>query len=83
MDESIDLRQKLADIEVEHILRALKCSTGVIPAAKKLKMNRTTLIEKLKKYGINPYDHTRCTCNCHKRSKQFKEAPFVPNQNIE
>jgi len=49
----IDLRQHLADLEVGLIQDALKAADGVVAqAAKLLNLRRTTLVEKLRKYGI-------------------------------
>jgi sigma-54 specific flagellar transcriptional regulator A len=49
----IDLKQHLANLEYLLIKQALEESEGVVAhAAKKLKMQRTTLVEKMKKYGI-------------------------------
>tara|TARA_A100000164_G_scaffold372224_1_gene401172 strand:+ start:158 stop:1243 length:1086 start_codon:yes stop_codon:yes gene_type:complete len=52
--ENIDLRVYLRDIEVVLIESALKKSDGVVSKASDLlKINRTTLIEKMKKLQIN------------------------------
>jgi len=52
-DDGIDLKEHLAGLEVELISQALEKTEGVVAhAAKLLKMRRTTLVEKLKKYGI-------------------------------
>ena len=52
--ENIDLRVYLRDVEVVLIESALKKSDGVVSkAAELLKINRTTLIEKMKKLQIN------------------------------
>ncbi|NHI00146.1 Nitrogen fixation protein VnfA [Oceanimonas sp. MB9] len=52
-DEGINLKEMLAGIEVEMIGRALDASDGVVArAAEHLGMRRTTLVEKIKKYGI-------------------------------
>jgi sigma-54 specific flagellar transcriptional regulator A len=51
--EGIDLKQHLANMEQSLIRQALEESNGVVAhAAKKLKMRRTTLVEKLRKYGL-------------------------------
>ena len=51
--EGIDLKAYLADIEQSLIRQALDESDGVVAhAAKKLQMRRTTLVEKLRKYGL-------------------------------
>ncbi len=52
-EEGIDLKEHLASMEVELIKQALDKTDGVVAhAAKLLKMRRTTLVEKLKKYNI-------------------------------
>lgn len=49
----IDLKAHLSDLELSLIKQALDESDGVVAhAAKSLKMRRTTLVEKLRKYGI-------------------------------
>ncbi|MDH5426068.1 MAG: sigma-54 dependent transcriptional regulator [Gammaproteobacteria bacterium] len=49
----IDLKEHLADMEVQLIKQALSSSSGVVAhAAKLLSMRRTTLVEKLKKYDL-------------------------------
>lgn len=49
----IDLKDHLADIEVGLIRQALDATGGVVAhAAKLLCMQRTTLVEKLRKYGL-------------------------------
>ena len=53
-EQGLDLKEHLAQLEVELIKQALDATDGVVAhAAKLLKMRRTTLVEKLKKYGIN------------------------------
>jgi len=53
-DEGLDLKEHLAQMEVQLIRQALEATNSVVAhAAKLLKMRRTTLVEKLKKYGIN------------------------------
>jgi sigma-54 specific flagellar transcriptional regulator A len=55
--DGIDLKQHLADIEVSLIHQALDESNGVVAkAARLLNMRRTTLVEKLRKYGITRVD---------------------------
>ncbi len=50
----IDLRSLVADFEHRHIVDALRRSGGVVAdAARFLSLQRTTLIEKMNKYGIN------------------------------
>ena len=52
-EEGLDLKEHLAQMEIQLIQQALEQSSGVVAhAAKLLKMRRTTLVEKLKKYGI-------------------------------
>jgi len=52
-DEGIDLKQALADIEDSLIVQALERTGGnKNQASKLLRVNRTTLIEKLKKKGM-------------------------------
>ncbi len=51
--DGIDLKAHLSDMELSLIKQALDESGGVVAhAAKSLKMRRTTLVEKLRKYGI-------------------------------
>ena len=51
--EGIDLKAHLASMEQSLIRQALEEANGVVAhAAKKLKMRRTTLVEKLRKYGL-------------------------------
>ncbi|WP_375057618.1 sigma-54 dependent transcriptional regulator [Zobellella sp. DQSA1] len=50
----INLKEMLANIEVDLIAQALDASEGVVArAAEQLGMRRTTLVEKMKKYGIS------------------------------
>jgi len=52
-DDGLDLKEHLANLEVQLIKQALEKNAGVVAhAAKFLKMRRTTLVEKLKKYNI-------------------------------
>jgi len=52
-DNGLDLKEHLAGLEVSLIRQALDKTDGVVAhAAKLLKMRRTTLVEKLKKYNI-------------------------------
>lgn len=52
-DKHFDLKRHLEKIELSFISQALKdCSWVVARAAKKLGLQRTTLVEKLRKYGI-------------------------------
>jgi len=51
--EGIDLKEHLCGLEQELIRQALEEAGGVVAhAAKRLKMRRTTLVEKLRKYGM-------------------------------
>jgi sigma-54 specific flagellar transcriptional regulator A len=51
--EGLDLKAHLSDLELTLIRQALEESDGVVAhAAKRLKMRRTTLVEKLRKYGL-------------------------------
>ena len=50
--EKIDLRRHLVEVECILIEGALKSDGSVTAASKSLKINRTTLIEKMKKYSI-------------------------------
>jgi sigma-54 specific flagellar transcriptional regulator A len=52
-EEGLDLKEHLANLEYLLIKQALDDSAGVVAhAANKLKMRRTTLVEKMRKYGI-------------------------------
>lgn len=52
-EDGLDLKDYLADIEVGLIRQALDATGGVVAhAAKLLRMQRTTLVEKLRKYGM-------------------------------
>ncbi|MCB1858269.1 MAG: sigma-54-dependent Fis family transcriptional regulator [Gammaproteobacteria bacterium] len=51
--EGLDLKVHLSNLEMDLIRQALDESDGVVAhAAKRLKMRRTTLVEKLRKYGL-------------------------------
>ncbi len=51
--DGIDLKQHLTDIEISLIEQALdECSGVVAHAANRLKIRRTTLVEKMRKYNI-------------------------------
>lgn len=55
--ESIDLKMILNNIEKSYITDALNKSNGVVAhAAKLLNIRRTTLVEKIKKYGLSKYN---------------------------
>jgi sigma-54 specific flagellar transcriptional regulator A len=50
----LDLKEYLNDLEKSLIQQALDDSTGVVArAAEKLKIRRTTLVEKMRKYDIS------------------------------
>ncbi len=52
--EGVNLKEMLADLEVELIRQALESQDGVVArAAHLLSMRRTTLVEKMKKYGMS------------------------------
>jgi sigma-54 specific flagellar transcriptional regulator A len=52
--EGVDLKEFLTKLELHYIMLALEQSEGVVArAAKFLKLGRTTLVEKLRKYGID------------------------------
>ncbi|MBM7456560.1 sigma-54 specific flagellar transcriptional regulator A [Oceanisphaera litoralis] len=52
--EGINLKAMLANIEMDMIGQALEVNEGIVArAAEHLGMRRTTLVEKMKKYGIN------------------------------
>ncbi|TAM11525.1 MAG: sigma-54-dependent Fis family transcriptional regulator [Nevskiaceae bacterium] len=53
-DAGLDLRAYLADVETRLIRQALRHADGIVTqAAALLQMRRTTLIERLKKYGLS------------------------------
>ncbi len=55
--EGIDLKEAVAQYEVGLIQQALDETNGVVAhAAKRLNMRRTTLVEKLRKYGLQRSD---------------------------
>ena len=55
--EGIDLKEHLNNIEVSLIQQALEEADGVVAhAAEKLRMRRTTLVEKMRKYNIQRND---------------------------
>lgn len=52
-ESGFDLKSYIGDLEVHYIREALEASDGVVAqAAKLLGLRRTTLVEKLRKYGI-------------------------------
>jgi sigma-54 specific flagellar transcriptional regulator A len=51
--EGLDLKEHISNVECSLIKQALDEADGVVAhAAKRLKMRRTTLVEKLRKYGL-------------------------------
>jgi len=53
-EDGLDLKEHLSSLEADLIRQALDESNGVVAhAAKRLKMRRTTLVEKLRKYGLH------------------------------
>ena len=55
----LDLKEHLSNLEVGFIKQALDDANGVVAqAAKRLGMRRTTLVEKLRKYGLQRSDNT-------------------------
>ena len=55
--EGLDLKEHLANVEQDMIRRALADADGVVQrAAEVLGVGRTTLVEKIKRYGLNPPD---------------------------
>ncbi len=56
--DGIDLKQHLTELEFSLIRQALEDSEGVVAhAANRLGLRRTTLVEKLRKYGLQRADH--------------------------
>ena len=54
LEDGLDLKSYLVDMEVQLIQKALEQTEGnVSQAAKLLKTNRTTLVEKIRKYELN------------------------------
>lgn len=52
--DGVNLKEMLANIEMDMIVQSLEVNDGVVArAAEHLGMRRTTLVEKMKKYGIN------------------------------
>ena len=55
--EGIDLKEHLINLECSLIKQALEEADGVVAhAAKRLNLRRTTLVEKLRKYGFQKAD---------------------------
>ena len=58
--DGVDLREHLAGIEVSLIRQALMQTQGVVAhAAQKLRMSRTTLIERMRKHGLSSVEAVR------------------------
>ena len=56
-EQGMDLKEHLNDLEYSLIQQALDDSEGVVAhAAKKLNMRRTTLVEKMRKHGLQRVD---------------------------
>ena len=56
-EKGMDLKEVMADFEINMIRQALDRAGGtVVRAAELLGMRRTTLFEKMKKYGITARD---------------------------
>jgi len=56
--DGIDLKHHLSTLELHYIKQALENCEGVVAhAAERLKMRRTTLVEKMRKYGIDKSEH--------------------------
>ena len=52
--DGVNLKEMVTQIEVDIIRQALDASDGVVSrAAEMLQMRRTTLVEKIKKYGLS------------------------------
>ncbi len=56
--EGLDLKEHLINLEFSIIKQALDDSDGIVAhAAKRLNMRRTTLVEKMRKYGLHRAEH--------------------------
>ncbi len=56
-EDGLNLKEMLADVEVNMICQALEAQNGVVArAADMLGMRRTTLVEKMRKYNLNKDD---------------------------
>ena len=56
--DGIDLKQHLTELECNLIKQALEDAEGIVAhAANRLGLRRTTLVEKLRKYGLQRTDH--------------------------
>ena len=57
--DGLNLKEHLSTLEISYIKQALNDTGGVVAhAAKRLGMRRTTLVEKLRKYGMQRHTHT-------------------------
>jgi sigma-54 specific flagellar transcriptional regulator A len=55
--EGLDLKEHLNHLELTFIKQALEETSGVVArAAERLHLRRTTLVEKLRKYGLHRAD---------------------------
>lgn len=55
--EGLDLKTHLSELEQKYIQQALDQANGVVArAAERLSMRRTTLVEKMKKYGLQRFE---------------------------
>ena len=60
--DGINLKQHLTEIEISLIEQSLdECAGVVAHAANRLQIRRTTLVEKMRKYGIQPVSYTHLT----------------------
>ena len=56
-EEGLDLKEYLGNLEQTLIQQALDDAGGVVArAAERLRIRRTTLVEKMRKYGMNRRD---------------------------
>lgn len=56
--EGIDLKNYLSTLEQDYIRQALEEANGIVArAAERLNMRRTTLVEKMKKYGLQKFEN--------------------------
>ncbi|MDH5446331.1 MAG: sigma-54 dependent transcriptional regulator [Gammaproteobacteria bacterium] len=56
--EGLDLKEHLTNLEYSLIKQALEEANGIVAhAAKRLHMRRTTLVEKMRKYGLQRQEH--------------------------
>jgi sigma-54 specific flagellar transcriptional regulator A len=56
-EEGVNMKEMIADLEMDLIRQALEMQDGIVArAAELLGMRRTTLVEKMKKYGMAAKD---------------------------